>query len=112
MLIPNQLGSFLTPSVVAEENGEIWVGAVAKDKRIRKPEQSAASFKRFMGTMYKSSLGERWYSSQELSAMILRQLKRDAEEYLGEQVEEAVISVPAYFNDVRGGRGLSAGSRD
>lgn len=98
-LIPNRLGSFLTPSVVAEENGEIWVGAVAKEKRILKPEQSAASFKRFMGTMYKSSLGERWYSSQELSAMVLRQLKADAEEYLGEQVEEAVISVPAYFND-------------
>ncbi|MCI9148751.1 MAG: Hsp70 family protein [Hungatella sp.] len=99
VLIPNRFGSCLTPSVVAEAAGEICVGAPAKEKRLTEPENSAALFKRYMGLEAQAPLGDKWYSPQELSAMILRQLKRDAQEYLGEPVEEAIISVPAYFND-------------
>lgn len=99
VLIPNRFGSCLTPSVVTEAEGAIWVGTVAKEKRPAYPTQSAASFKRLMGTDRKLYLGNQGYTPQELSAMVLRQLKQDAEEYLGETVEEAVISVPAYFND-------------
>ncbi len=98
-LIPNPLGSFLTPSVVAEEGGAILVGTVAKEKRPIHPKQSAASFKRLMGTDQRIYLGSRGYTPQELSAVVLQKLKQDAEEFLGEPVEEAVISVPAYFND-------------
>ncbi len=99
VLIPNRLGSCLTPSVVTEADGAVWVGTVAKEKRPAYPKQSVASFKRLMGTEQKLYLGNQGYKPQELSAMVLRQLKQDAEEYLGEPVEEAVISVPAYFND-------------
>ncbi len=99
VLIPNRFGSYLTPSVVTEEDGAVLVGIVAKEKRPLYPERSAASFKRLMGTNRKIYLGSRGFTPQELSAMVLRQLKQDAEEFLGEAVEEAVISVPAYFND-------------
>lgn len=99
-LIPNNLGEYLTPSVVGvDENGEILVGRTAKERLIAKPERTAASFKRFMGTEKLFRLGEKVFSPSDLSSFVLKQLKEDAEKYLGEAVEEAVISVPAYFND-------------
>lgn len=100
VLAPNSLGEKLTPSVVSvDENGEICVGAVAKERLISHPEASAASFKRFMGTNKVFTLSGNSFTPQELSAFVLRQLKEDAERFLGEEVTEAVISVPAYFND-------------
>lgn len=100
VLIPNPLGQFLTPSAVSvEEDGSICVGAVAKERLVSHPEASAASFKRFMGTGHVFRLAGRDFTPQELSSFVLRQLKEDAERFLGEAVTEAVISVPAYFND-------------
>ena len=99
-LIPNNLGEYLTPSVVGiDENGEMLVGRTAKERLISHPENTVASFKRFMGTEKTFMLGNRRFTAADLSSMVLRQLKEDAEKYLGEPVEEAVISVPAYFND-------------
>lgn len=98
--IPNSLGETLTPSAVSvDENGEICVGAVAKERLISRPEASAVSFKRYMGTNKVFTLAGNNFTPQELSSFVLRQLKEDAERYLGEAVTEAVISVPAYFND-------------
>lgn len=100
VLIPNSLGETLTPSVVSvDENGEICVGAVAKERLVSHPEASASSFKRFMGTDKTFTLAGNSFTPQELSSFVLRQLKEDAERFLGEEVTEAVISVPAYFND-------------
>jgi len=100
VLIPNSLGETLTPSVVSiDENGEVCVGAVAKERLISHPEASAASFKRYMGTKKVFTLAGKDFTPQELSSFVLRQLKEDAERFLGEEVTEAVISVPAYFND-------------
>ncbi len=100
VLIPNSLGEKLTPSVVSvDENGEICVGAVAKERLVSHPEASAASFKRYMGTDKVFTLAGNPFTPQELSSFVLRQLKEDAERFLGEEVTEAVISVPAYFND-------------
>lgn len=99
-LIPNALGGFLTPSVVSmDEAGDICVGAVAKERLVSHPDRTAASFKRLMGTEQKITLADQQFTPQELSAFVLRQLKVDAERYLGEKVTEAVISVPAYFDD-------------
>ncbi len=100
VLIPNALGQLLTPSAVSvEEDGSICVGAVAKERLISHPEASVASFKRFMGTNHIFRLSGQEFRPQELSSFVLRQLKEDAERFLGEEVTEAVISVPAYFND-------------
>lgn len=100
VLVPNSLGETLTPSVVSvDENGEICVGAVAKERLISHPEASAASFKRYMGTNKVFTLTGNSFTPQELSSFVLRQLKEDAQRFLGEEVTEAVISVPAYFND-------------
>lgn len=100
-LIPNSLGEYLTPSVVSvDDEGNVYVGKIAKERLTSHPEQTEALFKRFMGTEKKYSLGGREYRPEELSALVLRKLKEDAERYLGEQVEEAVISVPAYFHDM------------
>ncbi len=99
-LVPNSLGQVLTPSVVnVEANGEICVGAVAKERLVTHPSDTAASFKRYMGTEKVFTLAKRSFTPQELSSFVLRQLKEDAERFLGEEVTEAVISVPAYFND-------------
>ena len=100
-IIPNRLGGRLTPSVVSVEGEHIYVGEVAKERMQLHPEDSAAVFKRTMGTDAKYRLGGRLFRSEELSSFILRSLKEDAEAFLGEPVEEAVISVPAYFNDAR-----------
>lgn len=99
-LIPNALGEILTPSAVSiEENGDILVGRAARDRLISHPERTAASFKRFMGTDTKLMLAGKPFSPIELSAFVLRRLKEDAEAFLGQPVEEAVISVPTYFDD-------------
>ncbi|MDE6517094.1 MAG: Hsp70 family protein, partial [Acetatifactor sp.] len=81
------------------EDGAVLVGAAAKERLISHPESTAASFKIWMGTEKKLTLGKRQFRPEELSALVLRQLLEDAQRYLGEPVEEAVISVPAYFND-------------
>ena len=100
ILIPNSLGQTLTPSVVSvDEEGKICVGAVAKERLISYPNDSASSFKRYMGTDKVFKLAGHVFTPQEISSFVLRQLKEDAERFLGEEVTEAVISVPAYFND-------------
>lgn len=100
-LIPNAFGEYLTPSVVSvDQDGTIYVGKTAKERLSSHPGQTASLFKRFMGTSRKYILGGKTYRPEELSAIVLRRLKEDAERFLGEPVEEAVISVPAYFNDM------------
>ncbi len=100
-LIPNAFGEYLTPSVVSiDEDGTVYVGKTAKERLASHPEQTASVFKRYMGTSRKYLLGNRQYRPEELSAFVLKKLKEDAERYLGEAVEEAIISVPAYFSDM------------
>ncbi|SHE87296.1 molecular chaperone HscC [Microbulbifer donghaiensis] len=99
-LIPNRLGEVLTPSVVGlDDAGKLVVGKTAKERLINHSDRTVAAFKRLMGTDHKVKLGKQLFSATELSALVLRSLKEDAETYLGEEVTEAVISVPAYFND-------------
>lgn len=99
-LIPNSFGEFLTPSVVGfDDDDSLIVGKIAKQRLISHPGMTAASFKCFMGTNQEIELGGKSFTPAELSSFVLRQLKADAELYLGEPVEEAVISVPAYFDD-------------
>ena len=99
-LIPNTFGEYLTPSVVSfGEDGEIYVGKVAKERLITAPSVSMAEFKRNMGTSYQYFANGKYYTAEDLSSFVLRRLREDAEAYLGEPVTEAVISVPAYFND-------------
>ncbi len=97
-VIANAEGVRTTPSVVAFKNGEIQVGEVAKRQVITNPD-TVSSIKRKMGTSYKVKVNNREYTPQEISAMILQNLKKTAEDYLGHKVTEAVITVPAYFND-------------
>ena len=99
-LIPNRFGSYLTPSVVSmEEDGRIVAGDIAKERLITAPKRTAASFKKDMGTDKKWVLGEKSFLPEELSSFVIRSIVEDAENYLGEKVKEAVISVPAYFHD-------------
>ncbi|MBO5459825.1 MAG: Hsp70 family protein [Lachnospira sp.] len=99
-LIPNSFGEYLTPSVVSfGDNGEVFVGKIAKEMLITNPKVTFSEFKRNMGTDYQYTVGKKSYRAEELSAFVLRRLKEDAEKYLGESVTEAIISVPAYFND-------------
>jgi len=99
-LIPNSHANLLTPSVVGlDDNGDILVGEAAQERLITHPHMTVANFKRWMGTARKTTLGDKVFLPEELSSLVLRALVRDAEEYLGEKVSEAVISVPAYFND-------------
>ena len=100
VVIANSEGARTTPSVVGfTKTGDRLVGQVAKRQAITNPENTVASIKRFMGTDHKVTLNGKEYTPQQVSAMILQKLKADAEAYLGETVTEAVITVPAYFND-------------
>ena len=100
VVIPNPEGARTTPSVVAfSKTGERMVGQVAKRQAITNPDRTISSIKRHMGSDYKVSIDGKSYTPQEISAMILQKLKSDAEAYLGTQVTEAVITVPAYFTD-------------
>jgi molecular chaperone HscC len=99
-LIPNSLGEFLTPSAVSvTDSGEILVGLAARERQPHHPGQTATAFKRYMGTAHKLNLGRREYTPEDLSALVLASIKRDAEAFLGAEVTGAVITVPAYFND-------------
>lgn len=101
-LIPNAFGDFLTPSVVAlDDNNEVIVGKVAKERLVTHPDKTVAQFKRFMGTSHKTLLGNSTYTAEELSSFIIRKLVDDAETFLGEKVDEVIVSVPAYFNDAQ-----------
>ncbi|MBP2111860.1 molecular chaperone DnaK [Paenibacillus silagei] len=100
VVIPNPEGARTTPSVVGfKKDGERIVGETAKRQAITNPDRTIASIKRHMGTGHKESIDGKDYSAQEISAMILQKLKSDAEAYLGQTVTQAVITVPAYFND-------------
>src|SRR5699024_7094214 len=97
-VIHNPEGARTTPSVVAFKNGETQVGEVAKRQAITNP-NTIQSIKRHMGTQHKVEVEDKSYTPQEISAMVLQNLKGTAEDHLGEKVEKAVITVPAYFND-------------
>ena len=101
-IIPNRLGKNLTPSVVSmDEEEQIYVGDVAVERNLLYPGSTASVFKRDMGSQRQFKLLHKTFTAEELSSFVLRALKEDAEHYLGEEVTEAVISVPAYFNDAR-----------
>ena len=104
VVIANAEGNRTTPSVVAfSKTGERMVGQVAKRQAVTNADRTISSIKRHMGTDYKVDIDGKKYTPQEISAMILRKLKADAEAYLGQPVTEAVITVPAYFNDAASG---------
>jgi molecular chaperone HscC len=100
-LIPNSLGARLTPSAVSvDEDGQLLVGLAARERQVTHPERTATAFKRLMGTERTLELAPKQsFRAEELSALVLRSLKADAEAFLGAEVREAVITVPAYFND-------------
>ena len=102
VIIPNESGSRTTPSVVAfTKNGERLIGQTAKRQAVVNPNRTISSIKRHMGSDYHVNIDGKSYSPQEISAMILPQLKNDACDYLGEEVTDAVITVPAYFTDAQ-----------
>lgn len=101
-IIPNRLGKNLTPSVISvDEEGNVYVGETALERMSLYPDSVALAFKRSMGSNREYVLSGKKYKPEELSGLVLRALKEDAETYLGEPVTEAVISVPAYFDDQR-----------
>lgn len=101
-LIPNSLGEVLTPSCVSlDEDGSVLVGRAARERLQTHPERSAAVFKRYMGSDKALRLGSREFRAEELSALVLKSLKADAEAALGEPVTEAIITVPAYFSEAQ-----------
>ena len=100
VVIPNAEGARTTPSVVAfKPNKEVIVGQIARRQAITNPTRTIMSIKRQMGTDFKVNIDNKDYTPQEISALILQKLKADAEAYVGEKITEAVITVPAYFND-------------
>jgi len=102
VVIPSAEGGRTVPSVVGfSKNGERLVGQIAKRQAVANPERTVVSIKRHMGTNYKVKIDDKEFTPQEISAMILRKIKTDAEAYLGEKVEKAVITVPAYFTDAQ-----------
>lgn len=110
-VIANAEGSRTTPSVVAfSKDGERLVGAIAQRQLAMNPDRTISSVKRHMGTSWKVPIDDKDFSAQEISAMILRKLRKDAEAYLGGEVVDAVITVPAYFNDVQRNATKDAGT--
>ncbi|WP_448661286.1 Hsp70 family protein [Sphingomonas sp. CJ20] len=100
VLVPNALGDMLTPSAVSiAADGTLLVGMAARERQATHPRDTVTAFKRHMGTQQIATLGKRSFNAEELSALVLRQLKADAEAFTGEAVTGAVITVPAYFND-------------
>jgi molecular chaperone DnaK len=111
VVIPNAEGNRTTPSVVGfKKDGERIVGETAKRQSITNPDRTVSSIKRHIGTSHKEQIEDKSYSPQEISAMILQKLKADAEAYLGQTVTQAVITVPAYFNDSQRQATKDAGS--
>ncbi len=101
-IIPNRLGQHLTPSVVSvDDNGTVYVGETARERGVLHPLETVRVFKRSMGTEKQYVMGGKSFRAEELSSLVLRSLKEDAEVWLGEEVTEAIISVPAYFNDLQ-----------
>ena len=102
VIIANAEGARTTPSVVAfTKSGERLIGEPAKRQAVTNSDKTISSIKRHMGTDFRVKIDDKRYSPQEISAMVLQKLKTDAESYLGEKVTEAVITVPAYFNDAQ-----------
>ncbi|GIW79092.1 MAG: hypothetical protein KatS3mg105_0899 [Gemmatales bacterium] len=109
-IIPNAHGERLTPSVVGvDRDGQFLVGAAAKELQVVRPERCASLFKRHMGSNWGVSFGQHSFSPEELSSLVLKSLKQDAEAYLQRPVERAVITVPAYFNDQQRKATINAG---
>ena len=109
-LIPNALGGVLTPSVVGvEKDGSLLIGQTAKEFQVSNPERCASLFKRRMGSDWTTKLGGRKFTPEELSGLVLRSIKQDAEAHIGQPVERAVITVPAYFNEHQRNATLNAG---
>ena len=100
-VVANAEGARTTPSIVSFKDGEVLVGEVAKRQAITNPDQTIRSVKRHMGTDWSIDIDGKEYTAQEISARTLMKLKRDAESYLGDTVDDAVITVPAYFNDAQ-----------
>ena len=101
-IIPNRLGKSFTPSIVSiDEHGTVYIGETAKERGMLHPLETAKVFKRAMGTDKQFMLGNQILRAEELSSLLLRSLKEDAEAYLNEEITEAIISVPAYFNDLQ-----------
>jgi len=99
-IIPNREGERTTPSVVAfKDDGERLIGETAKRQAVKNPDRTIESIKRKMGTDHKVKIDDKEYTPEQISAMILQKLKRDAEDYMGEKLDRAVITVPAYFNE-------------
>ncbi|MCB1011906.1 MAG: Hsp70 family protein, partial [Microthrixaceae bacterium] len=101
VVIPNSEGARTTPSVVAFKDGETLVGEVAKRQAVTNADRTIRSVKRHVGTNWTEEIDGKNYTPQEISARILQKLKRDAESYLGDSVTQAVITVPAYFDDAQ-----------
>lgn len=102
VLIKNSLGSTITPSVVGvDDSNDIVVGDIAKERLITDPDKTVSEFKRTLGTKRTYNVGANIFSSEQLSSLVLKKIKEDAETFLGEEVTEAIISVPAYFDDCR-----------
>jgi len=100
IVITNAEGGRLTPSVIGfSKSGERLVGEIAKRQSISSPDRTVTSIKRQMGSSYKVKIDNKEYTPQEISSMLLQKMKKDAESYLGEEIKQAVITVPAYFND-------------
>ena len=109
-LIPNALGDVLTPSVVGvEADGKVLVGRAARELQVTQPERCVGVFKRYMGTDWKTELAGRTFTPEKLSSLVLMSLKQDAEAFFGEPISQAVITVPAYFNEYQRKATIRAG---